>query len=414
MVVKRAHLFHVVVIVFALLAVVAPISAQSPATLTLSDLTLDVNASGTLTAALTCDPLCGVAQMTFTFDPAIVRVDAITLGGVFGNPALGQVSAPVTRIDPDGSVTIAVLAATREITPVDNTLFTLAITGVAQGNTQLLPSSISLGGAVGQRVNFVSVGGLITVGTPPPPATEVPPPTATLAIPATLELTATVQPTVGTEPTAIIEATPALELTAVVAATATLEVRPDTGICFVTTPNSDVGIHVGPSFNRTVRTSLRPNVQVVVTGQTNDENGNVWYRIQPEGVTTELDRYWVAASLVQTVGDCTNVPPAEGSQIINTGGGTGGSLSFSFIGSGLTEFTHTVTLDRAGSWTVSCAGNPIYPEFIFNGQRSNGQTAVTIQANAGRVPLVVRATTINRQGNVAGIDNYNCTLTFNG
>jgi hypothetical protein len=99
---------------------------------------------------------------------------------------------------------------------------------------------------------------------------------------------------------------------------------PDTGAqqpsgvpCTVLANRADVGVYVGPGFNRTVRNYLTTSQSVPVVGQYTDSQGNLWYKIQPPGYNpNEADRYWVQASSVTASGDCALVPDASPSQLV--------------------------------------------------------------------------------------------------
>ena len=353
------------------LGVSAPALAQSQAKLNLTDLTLAPGSSGTIEAALSCSPPCGAAALTFTYDPAVLQIDRVTLGGAFGNPLAAEVAALENAIDnTEGRLDLALLAAVPVPQPTDGLLFSLDVTALSAGETALTPSRQAFSDLRGAPLAGEITGGLITAQEGAIPPTEV-----------------------AAEPTA----TPA-------AVTPEPTPAPATGeACFVSTVVPNVPIHVGPSRNRAIRGSLPIGEDVAVTGQFIDEAGRVWWRIQPDGVTTELDRYWVLESDVDERGDCANVPQTEGSAVISTGGG----FSHTFA-PGERQFTHAITLP-GGNSVVTCSGSPVYPEFQVGNQRSNGQTSINL-TGAGTQTLTVFSTVINRQGQVTAINSYSCTV----
>ncbi|MEP7290490.1 MAG: hypothetical protein ABI835_01850, partial [Chloroflexota bacterium] len=89
--------------------------------------------------------------------------------------------------------------------------------------------------------------------------------------------------------------------------------------CSIRTERVDIPIYVWPGENRSVRGALSPNQDILVTGQFSAEDGSLWWKILPEGTTTELDRYWVKQSQVTQFGDCSTVGIAISSLIISMG-----------------------------------------------------------------------------------------------
>ncbi len=357
-------------LLFAFAAVTLPAAAQGGgATLTFSDLTLQPGQSGTVDARLTCDPQCGVVALGFTFDPAIIRIDSITPGPALGSLTVGESAVLSRGIDAGGVFSYSALSVGFPAAPTDSLLFQLGVTGVAPGSSSITAQAGSSFGDLSATLLSSTVsGGAITVAGD----TQVTP---------TLEPTPTTGPVVQTG-----------------------------GECLIVAANQPANIHVGPDRNRTIRGALGLNVQVPVTGQFTDEDGVIWWRIQPENfLATEADRYWVAEPDVSEIGDCVSVPNTEGSQIIS-GGGSGGTGTFSHrFGSGERTFTHSVPLGANGRYTMTCTGSPFYPYFVFNNVPSNGQTSVTINAG-GNVNLTV-SQTLSNQGQTVGVDSYNCILT---
>jgi hypothetical protein len=357
---------------------IGPASAQAQARLDLGVLTLLPGESGVIDAVLSCSPQCGSADLTLTFDPALVRIDELTLGGVFGNVLLGQVAVLENSIDNRaGQIDLALLSASPVPQPTDSVLFTLAVTLLAPGETEVRIANARFSDLRGANLEGETTGALISgVDQAALDATatqtaidQLPTPTPTEAAPA---------PTDAPTP------------------------PPVTGeACTISTVTAGVPIHVGPSRNRAIRGSVQVNTEVAVTGQFTDEAGLLWWRVQPEGVTTELDRYWVLESDVDERGDCATVPQTEGSAVIATGAG----FSHTFA-PGERSFSHTFTLN--GNSTLTCSGNPTYPEFQVGNQRSGGQTSLNLSGTGGRT-LTVFSTVVNA-GQTVGIANYSCVL----
>lgn len=362
-------------LLLAFAAVSLPAAAQGGAALTFTDITLQAGQSGTIDAHLTCDPQCGVVALEFTFDPAVIRVDSITPGSALGNLGAGEGAVLSRGINPSGAISYSALSIGFPTPAADNLLFQVGVTAVAPGTSTFTPApGASFGDLNANLLSSTVTGGTITVT-------------------GDGQVAPTAAPTLAVEPTATVAAT-----------------TQTGGECLIVAANQPANIHVGPDRGRTIRGALGLNVQVLVTGQFTDEDGMVWWRIQPENfLATEADRYWVAEPDVTEIGDCVSVPQTEGSQVISGGGGGGtGTFSHRFT-SGERTFTHSVPLGANGRYTMTCNGTPFYPFFVFNNVPSNGQTSVTINAG-GTVNLTVSQTLVN-QGQTVGVDSYNCTLT---
>jgi hypothetical protein len=382
---KRSHSLLVMIALFIALAVMgSSASAQLQATLVLSDLTLLPGETGLVDARVTCEPQCSVIAVTLSFDPAIISVTDIVPGNYMGSVQYGRVAVLEVGVDNAlGVVGYAVVALGDPPEPASDLVFQLNVTAVAPGVTQFQAPRAQFGDLDANPMTGVVVGGTVTVNNP-----DGTPPTSGDATPTG-------------EPTAAgTEATPAPAGTITPAAS--------DAVCFVSTARTDVGIHVGPDRGRTVRGNLGANVEVLVTGQTTDDEGAVWYNILPDGVTTEFDRYWVAADDVEEQGNCADVPQVEGSAIISGGGGSSGTtFAHSFV-AGERQFTHRISLPGNATYAMTCTGNPFVPFFTFNNVASNGQTTVTITAG-GTVNLIV-SQTLQNAGRTVGVDNYSCTL----
>lgn len=411
-----------IVILIALLMLSATsLLAQASVTLTFSDGALQVGDTATIEARLTCEPACALFALTVNYDSDVLQINSVEWGGALGSLTRGAVAVLEEEIDVVGTLSLSAIAV-GDVRPTDDLLFTLEVTALANGFTTFTPVQVAFGDSEANPLFGQLAGGSIEVIDP----TAL---TATAAAPTvapTLDvagLTATqfaadqVAGSTALAATAgvisAVTATPTLapETTAEAAATAGVFVAGD---CRVAALLQAAPVHVGPSSDRTVRTSLLLNAPaVIVTGQTFDEAGERWWRIQPDGVTTELDRYWVADATVEEIGNCEAVPQVEGSAIITGGiGGSSTSLVGSFTNGQPPAISHSVNLSARATWTITCTGNPTYPQFVFNGVNSNGQTTVTVpNVGPSRVPLQVFSTVRNRQGQVVNIINYSCTLS---
>ena len=83
--------------------------------------------------------------------------------------------------------------------------------------------------------------------------------------------------------------------------------------CLIRTNRADVRARVGPGLDHAAFAFLTAGVEYPVIGQAFDEAGNLWWQIDKSfipGGEMALS-LWVLASEVETVGDCTQVPPGE-------------------------------------------------------------------------------------------------------
>ncbi len=354
------------------LSLAGPALGQQVARLKISNLTAAPGASGVIDAELTCNPQCGAVALSFTYDPAILQIDRVVLGGALGDPTAGQVAALENGIDQrSGRLDLALLAAVPVPQAVDDRLFSLEVTVLAVGETVLTPERAEFSNLRGADIPGEVLDGIVR----------------------------------GQEGAAASTPTPGLVLVAATPS-GTAEGLPDlpTGeACTISTVVQGVPIHVGPSRDRAIRSSLPTNTEVSVTGQFTNSVGELWWRIQPAGVTTELDRYWVLETDVDETGDCTYVPQTEGSAVVAAGAGFAHSFA-----PGERQFSHILTLP-GGDSVLTCSGTPVYPEFQVGNQRSNGQTSLNL-SGAGAQTLIVFSTVINNRGQVTPIVSYSCTL----
>jgi hypothetical protein len=89
--------------------------------------------------------------------------------------------------------------------------------------------------------------------------------------------------------------------------------------CTISTDEArTVRVRVGPGENRTSVTFLPENVEVPVTGQIEDEDGNIWFQVDKETAAPEraINEAWVLAEEVETSGDCEAIVNASAPPII--------------------------------------------------------------------------------------------------
>jgi uncharacterized surface protein with fasciclin (FAS1) repeats len=142
-----------------------------------------------------------------------------------------------------------------------------------------------------------------------------------------------------------------------------------TEACLVSTTEVDtVRVRVGPGENRTSVSFLPADQEFEPLGQTEDEDGNIWFQLDKEEAAPgrSINEAWVAADELDTTGDCSAIGEAAAPPIIpitnlppttNTGGGgdTGGGGQATTDTSALpANGTYTITL--AGTSNVSCQG----------------------------------------------------------
>jgi hypothetical protein len=176
---------------------VAPARADY-ARLSLDDLTVNIGASGTVTARLDCVPQCSLFALTLSYDPAVIQVMGVQVGDYLGSVMSGQAVVVENQIDNTvGEVRLA--AASMGVPPAvtDNTLFRLEIVGLRFGSTAFIATRAEFGDTAmpplslvptitsGQIVvlNLLPTATLIPLDTPPP--TRMPLPSSTFTPPPT-------------------------------------------------------------------------------------------------------------------------------------------------------------------------------------------------------------------------------------
>jgi len=91
--------------------------------------------------------------------------------------------------------------------------------------------------------------------------------------------------------------------------------------CFVSTGDTrTIRVRVGPGENRTSVTFLPEDVDVPVIGQTEDDDGNLWYQVDKEIAAPgrAINEAWIAADndALETEGDCEDIADASAPPII--------------------------------------------------------------------------------------------------
>ncbi len=95
------------------------------------------------------------------------------------------------------------------------------------------------------------------------------------------------------------------------------EVRevPDTGQypCLIRTDRADVAVRVGPGTERSIFAWLNPGMEYPVLGVANDSGSAPWWQVDKTRFAGHdmVISLWVAASEVEEIGECDNVPPGE-------------------------------------------------------------------------------------------------------
>jgi Fasciclin domain len=136
--------------------------------------------------------------------------------------------------------------------------------------------------------------------------------------------------------------------------------------CLVSTTASDtVRIRVGPGVNRTSVSFLAANQEFEPLGQAEDNEGNLWFQLDKEQAAPgrAINEAWVAASELDTTGDCSAVGEAAAPPIIPIvnqppppADNTGGSGGDTDTGGGEQPPTDTSTLPASGTYTMTLAG----------------------------------------------------------
>lgn len=91
--------------------------------------------------------------------------------------------------------------------------------------------------------------------------------------------------------------------------------------CFVITDSSrTIRVRVGPGENRTSVTFLPVEEEIPVLGETEDDDGNLWYRLDKELAAPgrAINEAWIAVENddLETIGDCDDVGDATAPPII--------------------------------------------------------------------------------------------------
>jgi hypothetical protein len=270
-----------------LLAAAIPIQSQNNATIShivFPAVNLEgIGNSTTLYATIDCAAPqgCSAFSVRLDFDPDVIEVDTVALGPYLG----ADILVIENKIDNlFGTISLTATVSGAMPNPNSSVLFSVEITALEEGSTMIAFTHVDVADAMGYPLEAQGVDAKITIERPKP-----------ISTPTEVRAAATVAP------------------------------------CFVTPKSTGyVDIRVGPGENRGLRSSLNAREEVLVVGQATDDDGNLWWKIQPEGYNkNEADRYWVAADDVREIGDCDLVANAEASPLIAgptvaVGGGGGG------------------------------------------------------------------------------------------
>ncbi len=119
-----------------------PVFAQSRAVITFPTLTLAVGETGTIDAYVDCGAeMCTTFDIQIEYDPALLEVDGLELGSYLGSDVLTLSNDYQTP----GEIRLSA-AALGSIKPmVDEALFTIEVTAIAAGQTQLEVTELKIG-----------------------------------------------------------------------------------------------------------------------------------------------------------------------------------------------------------------------------------------------------------------------------
>ncbi|MEO1645048.1 MAG: fasciclin domain-containing protein [Chloroflexota bacterium] len=173
--------------------------------------------------------------------------------------------------------------------------------------------------------------------------------------------------------------------------------------CFVSTDSSDTArVHVGPDSGRTAITFLDADVQYTVTGRNENDAGEVWYQLDKDEAAPgrPVNEVWVAASSVDSVGDCDEIEDTAAPPVITSSGqpasltGTGSS-STSSSNTG-TVGTTTDTNDTDNTGNAGSTGN------TGTSSQPAGQSNTGVVPNSGTYTV-----------SLAEFTNASCVTTSN-
>jgi hypothetical protein len=142
--------------------------------------------------------------------------------------------------------------------------------------------------------------------------------------------------------------------------------------CTISTDEArTVRVRVGPGENRTSVTFLPENVEVPVTGQIEDEDGNIWFQVDKEVAAPEraINEAWVAAEEVETAGDCEEIVNAAAPPIIPIV-----QRPTPDANSDSDEVPTTAIMPQGGRWTIAWG-----PTIIFDCADTGRETVATTE-----------------------------------
>lgn len=140
------------------------VSAQGRTVIAFSSPKLTVGETATVEARLTCGiDSCAAFEITLTYDPRLLRVNAVALGTYLGDQAL------VARngVDNDrGEVALAAVALGAVLPNADDLLFSMDVTALDAGRVQFRATSVEIGDLA--PVTASIRGGVIEIRAPQP------------------------------------------------------------------------------------------------------------------------------------------------------------------------------------------------------------------------------------------------------
>lgn len=210
--------------------------------------------------------------------------------------------------------------------------------------------------------------------------------------------------------------------------TAEVTVEPEL-TCFVFTDDvRTIRVRVGPGENRTSVTFLPAEEEIPVLGEAEDDNGNLWYRLDKELAAPgrAINEAWVATDddKLETMGDCDDVGDATAPPIIpiitqappsSDDTDEPDDDEETTVVEGSRPSNGDWTLTWGGTTNVSCVGtdNVVVPTTEIFGQQGTGilpQTTMLLNITRpnAEAPFMFMFTPMYEQGN----GNYRGQINF--
>lgn len=142
--------------------------------------------------------------------------------------------------------------------------------------------------------------------------------------------------------------------------------------CLVSTESErSASLRVGPGENRTSVAFLPAGDEFAVLGQSSDDDGNIWFKLDkaeaaPKSSANEI---WVSSDNVTTSGDCESVVDADAPPVVPIvnappqGGDSGGGGSNPPVAGNITPLSGTWTISFSRQTNASCEGTG---NFVIN------------------------------------------------